>query len=768
MREKWLRRFIAMLMVVNILISMVACNIKKPQKSETVEQNIQEMTYEAKDFEIEGLKEKVSNVFVQNGKLYLSTCVYTKSDSGVIVGANEETKELEIHNGIMKDATVKKLYSVNIDGTDLKEITYLKGESNQYVQDMAVGKNGNMAFLMCSYNKNTKDTAYQIIKTDEQGNEIVREDITEIMGSLQESYIIKMLIDEKDRIVMSVDNAVYILDENEKSVKEVKTESDSYVECMALTKGGQIVCGISIWRKGYVSTKLQVLDVEHKKWGEAYELEETYLSGAEALMNGVEYDVYYSDDSGIYGYNMEERKSVKLLDYMASNITRNNCQSIKPFVENQFIGIAFDKDHQTSLVVYNKATSNSLEKTIITFGAVWVDDNVKKQIIEFNKNSKEYQIEIVDYSNEEDPIAKVNADIAAGNIPDILSLSSLPYEEYIIKGMFEDLTPYFEKDENIHIEDMIDSVYKAMKSEDGKLYYISPSFGVSTLIARSSNVGDRTGWTFNECKTVLEEKGDSVRAFYSEDKMGMLYAFVINGLNDFVDWDTGKCSFNSPEFKTMLEICNMGTDDAENYNDDSISMSSLIQEGKVLFIQGWVSLDEVQIYSKMYGNDITFIGYPNKEKQGSYFRFDNQMAIYAGSEVKDGAWEFLRIFMTKEFQGKNDNLDGSPTRQDCMSMLVTAKMATEEYIDELGQYVYPFNGIKSWDDFEVEVGALSQEEADMYISLVNSTTKASSSDNAMVEIVEEEAKTYFAGEKSLDETVNIIQNRITTYVNENR
>jgi hypothetical protein len=35
-------------------------------------------------------------------------------------------------------------------------------------------------------------------------------------------------------------------------------------------------------------------------------------------------------------------------------------------------------------------------------------------------------------------------------------------------------------------------------------------------------------------------------------------------------------------------------------------------------------------------------------------------------------------------------------------------------------------------------------------------------------IITEEAANYFNGQKSLDETADIIQNRVTTYVNENR
>jgi cell fate (sporulation/competence/biofilm development) regulator YmcA (YheA/YmcA/DUF963 family) len=51
---------------------------------------------------------------------------------------------------------------------------------------------------------------------------------------------------------------------------------------------------------------------------------------------------------------------------------------------------------------------------------------------------------------------------------------------------------------------------------------------------------------------------------------------------------------------------------------------------------------------------------------------------------------------------------------------------------------------------------------------VANTNKAVSYDIEMMEIVEEEAQSYFEGKKDVNEIVQIIQNRCTTYINEKR
>ncbi len=807
MDKKHLRKPIAIMMIATMLLSMAGCSKGDTKGGNEETQDTSEMVYQASDFEVEGIQGDIGSFFVQNDRIYINTYEWIEGESATEEEAGEEestteeeaseedgtteeevgeedgtteeevgeeestteeelSEDEEILDEVEIDGTlIERLYSMNIDGSDLKEIPMPGFEENQWMQSIMVGQDGTIMFLLNSYNEKTEKSTYFLLKIDEQGNEILNEDITKLLSLSEDSYMSGMILDSKGRVVIAIDQSVYIIAEDLKSTEEVKAES--YIEGMTMTKDGQIVCGITTFDGETGGAQVQVLDVDNKKWGETYKLDLQYFSSSESLMRGVEYDFYYKDDSGIYGYDIAEGKSKKLLDFVASNIISENSWGITPIAKDTFIGTVYDET-SSKIVKYNKVDASTLEnKTVITFGAMWVDDSIKKQAIEFNKNSKEYRIEFKDYSTEEDPITKMNADIVAGNIPDIISLSSLPYEQYISKGMLEDLTPYFEKDEDLNTDDMIDSVYEAMQI-DGKLYYISPSFGISTIVARTKDVGTGSGWTFDDMKAVLDEKGDTARPFYSQNKSEMLYSFLGNGLNDFVDWQTGECSFDSQDFKDILEICNKGTNEETDYSEDSPSMPSLVQDGKILFVEGWVSPEEVQLYKKMFGEDITYIGYPNKEKQGSYFQFDSQIAIYAKSEVKEGAWEFIRSFMTKEYQGNNMNIYNTPTRQDCFDMMVKAKTATKEYTDELGQEVYPLQSSWGWDDLDVEITPLSDEEMDMYINLVNNTNKTGTSDDAMMEIIQEESKAYFAGEKSLDETVEIIQNRIKTYVNENR
>ncbi|MBR1866269.1 MAG: hypothetical protein IJ801_07160 [Lachnospiraceae bacterium] len=673
-----------------------------------------------------------------------------------------------------KGTTVNRLYCTDLDGTNVKEIPLNLAE-NDSLGSLLVGEDDTLMYMTWSYDEKTEQSSNALVKVDADGNEAARENLTKALNLGEDSYISKILLDGKGNVIVVADQMVYILDSDLKSQGEVK--SDSYLEGAALTKDGQVICASTSYseKEGESGAQIQVLDTEGKKWDKTYKLDLNYFSGSDSIMDGSgAYDFYYKSDTGIYGYDIEGEKGTKLMDYVASNLTSDSTYNLTTLGDGRFVGLQYgyeSEDGETSIVVYEKVDPSTLaDKKTITFGAMWIGDDLKRAAIAFNKENKDYQITFKEYNSDsgEDPITKMNADIVAGNVPDIIDLSDLPVDQYVAKGLLEDLTPYYEKDSEIDSGDLMDSVLEAMKI-DGKLYYLAPSFGISSLIAKTSDVGNETGWTFDEMKALLEKQPDDVQPFYSKNKVDMLTAFLGNGLSDFVDWQSGECAFDSQDFKDILEICNTGTNEETEYSEDSPSMPSLVQDGKILFVEGWISPEESQLYEQMFGEDITYIGYPNKEKQGSYFEFGSKIGMYAKSEVKDGVWEFIRTFMTKEYQGKTMGMyDNTPTRQDCYDLMIKAKTAIEAYTDEFGQEIEPVDSTWGWDDLEVQIKPLTKEQEERYTNLVKNTRKTGQSNSEIMEIIQEEVKPYFAGEKGLDETADIIQNRVKTYVNENR
>ena len=820
-KMRW-KKAAALLMASVMMVSMAACgkNDKGSSGSKEKKENKKEMTYEESDLQIDGIKGDIASYQVVGDRIYFFTTDWVENGTGeegdsAEEGSEEDTKEEaasedtseedtateeateedteeasedssedvsseedteeedteeseedtseEDNTGEVTGTSYYYVYSMKADGTDLQELGSPQLNENEYINYMLVKSDGTIQFLLGAYDQKSEKTQYALVAYDENGKEASREDVTKVLGLTDESYLNKALIDDQDRYVFATDQAIIVLDKDLKKVCEMKPDSN-YVEGIAKAKDGKILVADSSGDKG---AKVQILDVDAQKWGESYNLDLQYFSSSDALMNGVEYDFYYKDDAGIYGYDIASKKSTKVMDYVASNISSDNSYSITPIAKDTMMGTTWD-ENGSKVVIYKKVDPSTItDKETITVGAMYVDDNVKKAAIDFNKKNNKYQIEFKDYSNEEDPQTKMNADIIAGNVPDILCLSGLSVDQYVEKGILEDLTSYYEKDSDVSADDMIPSVAKAMQI-DGKYYYIAPGFYVNTLVGAAKTVGTEPGWTMDDLKKLLDEHKDA-RPFYSENKNDNLYNFITMNISDYVDWSTGECTFDGQDFKDILEICNRGTNEETDYSEDSPSEPSLIKEGKVLLTNGGsLDMESVELYEAMFNGDITFIGYPNKDKDGSYFAFDKQLGIYSKSKNKDAAWEFLKTFLTKEYQGNRNNLYSNPTRQDAFDMLVKSKTATEKYTDELGNEVEPLESGWGWDDLNVDIGPLTDKQAQMYIDLVNNTDKTGEYNDEIGNIITEEAKAYFSGQKSLDETADVIQNRVKTYVNENR
>lgn len=404
----------------------------------------------------------------------------------------------------------------------------------------------------------------------------------------------------------------------------------------------------------------------------------------------------------------------------------------------------------------------------ITLGGIYVSDNLKREVADFNREDKEYQVEIVDYSESMDPITKLNTDILSGNAPDLIGLMQLTPEQYAGKGVLEDLSSYFLQDTDVAEEDLLDSLVDAMKI-DGKLYYLASSFEVKTLIAGKGTVESDKDWSFQKMKGILENMETDMRAFPYDSKSDRFVNLMHfgGGYNEFVDWSDGSCHFDCQEFKDMLTICNAGSNVTAKVVagvDELEQISAMLKSGKILFMPGRITPDQILANRKMIGQDISCLG--------SYFSFSDTsdvLAIYAKSTVKDGAWRFLKRLISRQYQGKNLlNFWDMPTRKDCIEDYITTMTAEEGYTDEFGNVITPLSNVECADGSVVKANPLSKEDVELFRNFLENTSQIAGYEQQIFGMISEEANHYFNGDKNLEDTVNVLQNRVENFMKEKK
>lgn len=751
--EKGLRKkFLFIVMFFAILGSAYGCGAVQKQNDDQSdnqnEKNTIDAVYNGEDLVIDAIEGSITDIIAQYGRV------------GIVTGEwmDSAFTKRKIH-----------FYVMNPDQSDVQEIPLTIPENESLIK-YTFDKAGNLIYIVNS--QDTDNYAGKLIKVDVNGQKMLEAPL-----HFNEKVICSLLIDEDENVILTQPETISVFDKNFQHVETLEGDKDKDgIDSVAFKKNGQVVCSQRYYDGEKAFLFVREIGENPVKWEATYEIpiKDTLLDD-NIVMNGWgEYDFCYRDTDGIYGYIIRKKKSVKLLDYTASNMTELHTQKLMLLKDGEWIGMVYDEAADPKVAVYHKVNPEVIanRKTVVV-GVFGIEEDTRKAVVQFNREHPEYQIEIRDYLEADDPVLQMNTEIIAGKSPDILDVSYISLDQYIGKGLLENLTPYMERDPEISMRDLIPSVSETI-AENHNIYFVAPSFNLYSLAARKEEVGEKEGWTLEEMKDVLKKKDKAVNVFYWNNKMNILYTLLEMNVSDFVDWSTGKCYFDSKEFKELLLLVDqMGTDEVSEQSEELSAESDAIQDGAVLFWEGCVDLAQLYLNRRTFGEDVVYIGYPNEDREGSYFQFKHPFAIYSKSKEKEAAWEFVRIFMTKEYQGKMDLYGNSmPTRQDCFDLMVEANLATEAYTNEMGQDVVPG---ELWSMYSLiykdtlnEKNPLTKKEADELIALVGKTKRCVSYEDALMDIIQEEAELYFAGEKDLEDTVRIIENRAKTYVNENR
>ena len=343
------------------------------------------------------------------------------------------------------------------------------------------------------------------------------------------------------------------------------------------------------------------------------------------------------------------------------------------------------------------------------------------------------------------------------------------------KGVLEDLTPYLESSGTVNKDDLLESVLNAFTYSD-KLVSIPAAFSLQTVIGSGADLGDREGWSVEDMIAYADAHPDAQLFNYSS-KENILQMCMMFGEDAFVNWESGECKFDTPEFKAILEFVNRFPDEFQ-YEDGQASAPTRLQNGEILLDTcGIYDFGEVQMYEEIFKGDYTCIGYPTVDgSSGTVLNVSSDMAITTKSDHKDGAWSFIESYLTADEPNPGWSFPNSKERlQKMAEEAVKVEYATDEngdiLTDENGEPILSggSSSVMYEDGWSYEYRQPTQEEVDLILGLIDKAKPANvGGDDEISKIISEEAAAYWQGQKSVDEVAKIIQNRIQTYVDENR
>ena len=662
-----------------------------------------------------------------------------------------------------------------MDGSDVKSFT-MDMSQNSYLSYINSDEQGNYYIIYDEFveqNSEEEDSVYEdiyyLIKVDGTGKEVWKLPLNE---SGQNYWVKWMHLFPDGRIGVADQNGVSFYDTEGKPVGHLdpKEELDGGTYFL---KDGTVV--ISVYNEALNKNVLRKLDINTGEYSEEYEI--SGLNGY-SLYPGADSDFLLVGNGGIYSYNLGDAQVKKLLDFIDSDMSSSYVYHLSAVSEKELYGVmADDMTGEEALMKFTKVDPKDVaDKTVLTLACYYLDWEVRKYVVEFNKSNPDYRITITDYSQydtDEDytaGITKLNTDIVSGKMPDILLLNdNIPVESYAAKGLFEDLYFYIDQDTELKREDYFQNVLKVHEN-NGELYCLPSRFIIYTVTGKTADVGNGTGWTLQELKDVLAAKPEGTQVFSGMTRQEMLYYSIRMSGNQFIDWESGKCNFNTEGFISLLEfIKDFPEELPEDYWEKDMGMSwdEQLRQGKVLLDQ--TVLDSFSGYNYLkkafFGEDVTMIGFPSENKKGSAIGANIKLSMSSKSKNKDGVWQFLRYFLTEEYQEK-DNY-GWPLSLKQAELMAQKAQKKPTYEDENGNQVeydetYNINGV------DIVIEPMTQEEVEEVLGFMQSVDQLYTNNQALIDIISEEAAPYFAGQKNVKEVVDIIQNRVQIYVSENR
>ncbi len=673
------------------------------------------------------------------------------------------------------------LYRYNLLENQAQEIMELDEKSNKNLSSMAVTQDGNLVAVFSKY-EDVTDESGEIVDSKStlelcrisvsDGSVSDAQDITEKLGNSEWAYVQYMCADSQDNIYLcDGDGGIYVFGKDMQKLCDIKV--DGWVNSMVASKEGDVY--VQFYGNGS-GAEFRKVDLAGKKLGESITVAGGNGFGGN-FFTGVSKSILVSSNDQVSLLDISDGSVEDLFKWLDVDVNGDYVNAAGELSDGRIWAIIRDysaEEASFELIYLNRKNASEVkEKEEIVYGAMWLGSDIREMIIDFNKSNDQYRITVKQYASDdyETGLTQFNADLTTGNCPDIIDLSSIDFHQYASKGVLEDLYPYMEKS-GIQKEEYLENILKAFE-QDGKLYGIMPQFYISTTAAKASLVGEKSGWTLTEMLDFVEEN-DPENVFDYSTRTSIFYYCIYNNIDEFVDWETGKCSFEGEEFIRTLEFAAKFPEEYDYSQEREEGTSAKLRSNKLLLLQTAVSsVQEYQMLNGVFGEEVSYVGYPNNERKGNLIQPANgSIGIAAKSKQKDGAWEFVKTMISEEFQDELVSEHGNygfPVKKSSLEKQFELDMKANYYEDENGVQVESAKTSWGYDDFSMDIYAATQEEVDGVKALIASCEKISGNvDNQLVNIITEESEAFFKGQKSAADTAGVIQNRIQIYVNENR
>ncbi|MFK7694168.1 extracellular solute-binding protein [Paenibacillus sp. HJGM_3] len=364
-----------------------------------------------------------------------------------------------------------------------------------------------------------------------------------------------------------------------------------------------------------------------------------------------------------------------------------------------------------------------------------------------------------DTQSQEKYLSTVSTELMSGKASDLILVDQLPYKKYVDKKLLDNWNDWIKKDTSFDRSQYFTNVFDALIYKDG-LYTLPIKASLNMLLGNQELLAgaaiDDTKWTWKDFKAIADTKiqdvnkdgvpdGPAIGNLTDSDLLGLL---LDSSYTQFVDAGAKKASFTGKPFLDMLELAkSMPKGPSGASRDAALFQSISPRQYEDMYFLTQTSFN---------GNGVYYNLPTEKEKKGLSFTSDLMLAMNSKSKYKAEAWEFVKYLLSEEMQVSRD-----------LAGFAVHKNANKKRSEELG-VSKPGQQIKLMGKDGKEIVPKPPEPKDLarieaYMSSVQTFAET---DPKVRKIVLEESAPFFSGQKTAEETAKVIQNKVSTYLQE--
>lgn len=406
-----------------------------------------------------------------------------------------------------------------------------------------------------------------------------------------------------------------------------------------------------------------------------------------------------------------------------------------------------------------KSNSADTYETVIVLNKADTNPNAGKQIIEaahldfltslesegisrFNRNSQDYLVidnekynywnifdwdtANIDYSSEmirakTETVNLLMTDITAGEGPDII-LGSSDFREiqngrYLVNIEPEITALKLGSDQ--YFTNIIDAA-----DIDGRKYVLPYDVYLCGLLVNKDDVkGYGDGIKIQDYGKFVDDVCNGKDPMYTYSDQMSYFIQLLGTSFDLYETGDGKISFDNKEFRALAEYVKENVPDQITYNEGAVKTATLGNLNNAY-----------QMYGMPLANK-TLVGMPSPDGRSAYCYFNSSASVTVCSSCQDGCWEFISSMLNDDVLKYSDGIP--------VSRAVFADL-----------------------DVTYDKTPIDPSVVDNFELIVEKRSFYYSSDYTIIKIISEEMQVYFAGDKSLDDVIKIMNDRARTVLNE--